>query len=399
MKLTAAALASITGTTAATSLAQTPQMGWNSWNSFKSNINASIIRETANFLVSLGLKDAGYNYLLLDEGWSSYERTADGYLQANATGFPDGIRALADEVHDKGLKLGLYGDSGILTCAFRPGSWGYEERDALTIAGWGVDYMKFDNCGGFQAMTNAPQERFLTMQNALLRTGRDIFYSVCEWGYQFPWHWGGNIGHSYRMSGDITTSFMNETACQCKTAYCLNTGYAGCSITTIMRKMREISVYQSPGHWLDMDLLEVGNFNMTVYMQQTHFAFWAALKSPLIISADLRKMTNESLAVLTNKDIIALNQDKLGLPVNYIEDASIEGYLQVWAGQINGGYALLIFNEKNYKQTVSVSFGDLGLGLKRAMQAKELWSGKSWGKISAVKTILEPYQTLVFKLS
>ncbi|KAL3434851.1 alpha-galactosidase/alpha-n-acetylgalactosaminidase [Aspergillus tetrazonus] len=399
MKLTAAALASIAGTTAATSLAQTPQMGWNSWNSFKSNINASIIRETADLLVSLGLKDAGYNYLLLDEGWSSYERTADGYLQANATGFPDSIKALADEVHDKGLKLGLYGDSGILTCAFRPGSWGYEERDALTIAGWGVDYLKYDNCGGFQAMTNAPQERFLAMQNALLRTGRDIFYSVCEWGYQFPWHWGGNIGHSYRMSGDITTSFMNETACQCKTAYCLNTGYAGCSITTIMRKMREISVYQSPGHWLDMDLLEVGNFNMTMYMQQTHFAFWAALKSPLIISADLRKMTNESLAVLTNIDIIALNQDKLGLPVNYIEDASIEGYLQVWAGQINGGYALLIFNEKSYKQTASVSFGDLGLSLKGAMQAKELWSGKSWGKISAVKAILEPYQTLVFKLS
>ncbi|KAL4821209.1 glycoside hydrolase superfamily [Aspergillus spinulosporus] len=399
MKLTAAALGAVVGTTTATSLAQTPQMGWNSWNSFKSNINVSVIRETADLLASLGLKDAGYNYLILDEGWSSYERTADGYLQANATGFPDGIKALADEVHDKGLKLGIYGDSGIFTCAFRPGSWGYEERDALTIAGWGVDYLKYDNCGGFQAMTNAPQERFLAMQNALLRSGREIFYSVCEWGYQFPWHWSGNIGHSYRMSGDITTSFINETACQCKTAYCLNTGYAGCSVTTIMRKMREISVYQSPGHWLDMDLLEIGNFNMTLYMQQTHFAFWAALKSPLIISADLRKMTNESLAVLTNKDIIALNQDKLGLPVDYIKDASIEGYLQVWAGQVDGGYAVLIFNEKSYKQTASVSFDDLGLGVKRAMQAKELWSGKSWGKISSVKTILEPYQTLVFKLS
>ncbi|EAA65341.1 hypothetical protein AN0022.2 [Aspergillus nidulans FGSC A4] len=192
MKLTAAALASIAGTTAATSLAQTPQMGWNSWNSFKLNINASILSEIADLLVSLGLKDTGYNYLLLNEGWSSYERTADGYLQANTTGFPDGIKALADEVHDKGLKLGLYGDSGILTCAFRTGSWGYEERDALTIAGWGIDYLKYDNCGGFRAMTNAPQERFLAMQNALLRTGRDIFYSVCEWGYQFPWHWGAN---------------------------------------------------------------------------------------------------------------------------------------------------------------------------------------------------------------
>ncbi|KAL4860953.1 glycoside hydrolase superfamily [Aspergillus spectabilis] len=272
-----------------TPLGATPQMGFNTWNSFKVNYDQAIIYEVADLLISLGLRDAGYNHLLLDEGWSDWSRTESGFLQSNQTTFPDGIKPLANHVHSLGLKLGLYGDSGILTCGFRPGSWGYEERDARTLAEWGVDYWKYDNCGGSQAMTHTPQERFRTMQSALLSSGREIFYSVCQWGFQFPWHWGGSIGHSYRMSGDITASFINETGCPCKTAYCLNTGYAGCSVTSVLRKMREISVYQEQAHWLDMDMLEVGVGSMTVHMQQTHFAFWAALKSPLIIGADLRK--------------------------------------------------------------------------------------------------------------
>lgn len=185
--------ATAAGAMAASSLGSTPQMGFNTWNSFKGNYNQSIIHDVADLMVSLGLKDVGYNYLLLDEGWSDMERTDEGYLQANRTTFPDGIKPLAERVHEMGLKIGLYGDSGVLTCGFRPGSWGYEERDAMTLAEWGVDYWKYDNCGGFQAMTSAPQERFLTMQNALLRTGREIFFSVCEWGFQFPWHWGGGM--------------------------------------------------------------------------------------------------------------------------------------------------------------------------------------------------------------
>ncbi|KAL3463718.1 glycoside hydrolase superfamily [Aspergillus heterothallicus] len=382
-----------------TKLAQTPQMGFNTWNSFKANYNESVINHIADLVLSLGLKDAGYNYLLLDEGWSDLSRTSDGYLQSNQTTLPNGIAPLADRVHDMGLKLGLYGDSGILTCGFRPGSWGYEERDALTLAGWGVDYWKYDNCGGFQAMSNAPQERFALMRDALERTGREIFYSVCEWGFQFPWHWGGAIGHSYRMSGDITASFINETGCPCKTAYCLNTGYAGCSVTSIMRKMREISVYQEQGHWLDMDMLEVGVGDMTVYMQQTHFAFWAALKSPLIIGADLRTLKKESLDILTNPDIIAINQDPLGKPVHYVEEVSVEGSVQIWAGEIKGGNVVLMFNEKSYPQEVELSLKKLGLGIQRPVRAKELWSGKSWGKIDQIQTKLEAYQTLVFRIT
>lgn len=173
-------------------LGQTPQMGWNSWNTFKSQINSSVIENTVQLFEHLGLKDVGYEYILLDEGWSDYSRTADGYLQPNLTSFPNGIKPLIDDIHAKGLKIGLYGDSGILTCGFRPGSWGYEERDAQTLARWGVDYWKYDNCGGFQAMTEPPQVRFGIMQKALELSGRQIFYSVCEWGYQFPWHWGGS---------------------------------------------------------------------------------------------------------------------------------------------------------------------------------------------------------------
>ncbi|CEN60445.1 Putative Alpha-galactosidase [Aspergillus calidoustus] len=399
MRFSLAALLLAAAGTTASKLAQTPQMGFNTWNSFKANYNESTITHIASLLISLGLHDAGYNYLLLDEGWSDMSRTDDGYLQSNQTTFPDGIAPLADRVHDMGLKLGLYGDSGILTCGFRPGSWGYEERDARTLASWGVDYWKYDNCGGFQAMSNAPQERFGLMRDALERSGREIFYSVCEWGFQFPWHWGGDIGHSYRMSGDITAKFINETGCPCKTAYCLNTGYAGCSVTSILRKMREISVYQERGHWLDMDMLEVGVGEMTVYMEQTHFAFWAALKSPLIIGADLRTLRNESLAVLTNRDIIAINQDSLGKPVHFIEGVSVEGSVQVWAGEVKGGNVVLVFNEKSYPQDVHVSLKELGLGIERPVRARELWSGKSWGKIDRVKAQLGAYQTLVFRIT
>lgn len=208
-----------------------------------------------------------------------------------------------------------------------------------------------------------------------------------------------DIGHSYRMAGDITASFINETGCACKTAYCLNTGYAGCSVVTNIKKMREISQYQTPGHWADMDGLEIGNINMTIYQQQTHFTFWAALKSPLIISTDLATLSHESTALLTNKDIIALNQDSLGKVVNYVETASTEGSIQVWAGEIQDGHVVLLFNEKSFQQTYKVSFNSLGLNIAGLKGVKELWSGKSYGKSHTIAAKLAPYQTLVFKLA
>ncbi|RAK73168.1 glycoside hydrolase family 27 protein [Aspergillus fijiensis CBS 313.89] len=357
-------------------------MGWNSWNAYKANINESVVVQSAQLLTTLGLKDAGYDYVLVDDGWADYSRTAEGYLQANATSFPSGIPALADKIHAQGLKLGLYGDSGMLTY----------------LGGLGVDYWKYDNCGGYQAMTEAPQVRFGIMQKALQLVGREILYSVCEWGYQFPWHWGGEIGHSYRMSGDITNVFANETGCPCKTAYCLNTGYASCSVMSIIRKMREISQYQSRGHWMDMDMLEIGNAEMTLYQQQTHFAFWAALKSPLIIGADLSKLSDDALKVLTNKQIIAISQDPLGQPANYVQNASSEGSSQVWAGSVENGYVVLLLNEKSYPQELKVDFETLGLQLSITVNVTELWTRRSLGKIGSFSGTLQAYQTLVFRL-
>lgn len=200
------------------------------------------------------------------------------------------------------------------------------------------------------------------------------------------------------MSGDITGVFINETSCDCKTAYCLDTGYAGCSVVTIIQKMREISQYQSPGHFADMDMLEIGNANMTLYQQQTHFAFWSALKSPLIIGADINSLSNESISVLTNKEIISINQDPLGTAINYIESASIEGSIQVWAGRLEDGDVVLLFNQKSYPQTSALSFSSLGIGSSASRDVRELWSGKNWGRTSKVNAFLEPYQTLVFKL-
>jgi alpha-galactosidase len=198
------------------------------------------------------------------------------------------------------------------------------------------------------------------------------------------------------MSGDITTSFTNETSCQCKTAYCLNTGYAGCSVLTIINKMKEISQYQVRGHWLDMDMLEVGNANFTLHQQQTHFAFWAALKSPLIIGADLSKLANDSVAILTNQAIISLNQDRLGEPVIYREEFSKEGLFQVWTGKIEGGFIVLLLNEKSYPQTVSLALSGLGLGSPK--KVVELWSDKKLANSTNFDGILESYQTLVFKV-
>ncbi len=219
--------------------------------------------------MSSGLSRAGYNYLILDEGWQAFTRDANGRQQANATRFPAGISSLSNFIHKQGLKIGLYrceeiysfadplltgnSDAGIYDCAFYPGSYGYEDLDANTYASWGVDYLKYDNCGGFHANTVSPQERFLSMGNALKNSGRDIFYSLCQWGNQFPWFWADQFSHSYRMSGDITSSFASDKSGVCKTAYCLNTGYAGVSVLTMIRKMREISGFQNPGSWGTMD--------------------------------------------------------------------------------------------------------------------------------------------------
>lgn len=260
------------------------------------------------------------------------------------------------------LDSSLTFECSIIGCSpTSPGSWGYEELDALTYAEWSVDYLKYDNCGSFEAGTVAPPARFRPMRDALINSGREILYSLCQWGDQFPWFWADQVGHSYRISGDITSTFSDKGSdCACKTAYCLNTGYAGCSVMTIIRKMREISGFQHIGSFADMDMLEIGVANMTLEEQRTHLSFWAALKSPLIIGADLNKISNESLSVLKNTAVIDVSQDELGTAVRYLPTLSGEHSSQVWAGPLAKNRTLVLaFNELETAQIITVPLSEV----------------------------------------
>ncbi|KAF3356922.1 hypothetical protein VDGD_04757 [Verticillium dahliae] len=405
-----ATVAPVFGLTGPFKRAQRPQMGWNSWNTFKLGINQTIVEGTAQALVDTGLRDAGYTYLVMDDGWQNLTRGPDGRQQANATRFPSGLKVLADEVHEKGLKFGLYSDAGIFGCGFQPGSLGYEELDAQTYADWGMDYLKYDNCGGFYGNTRPVQERFQIMSRALKNTGRDIFYAVCQWGHQWPWYWADQFTDSYRMSGDIHAKFRDDGNSVCKTAYCLNTGYAGVSVLTMIRKMREISGFQKKGSWADMDMLEVGvNRNFTLHQDQTHLSFWAALKSPLIIGADITTIRRSSLDVLLKKEIIGINQDDLGVAVSYVAELSKEDEIQVWAGPVkykryNHVALALNYNVVNHTADIELPWSKLPgfQGCKNGnVRVRDVWEDKDLvsGKESITLQEVAQDQTKVLLLS
>ncbi len=289
-------------------LAPTPPMGWNSWNHFACEVDEHLIMEVADAMVESGMKDAGYVYLNIDDCWHG-ERDSLGFIHPDPDRFPNGMKALADYIHSKGLKLGIYSDAGWQTCAGRPGSRGYEYQDALMYARWGVDYLKYDWCNteGLNA-----QGAYLTMRNALYAAGRPIVFSLCEWGNNEPWKWGKNIGHLWRISGDIYNCFD-----------CVKDhgGWNSWGVLQILdiRDNDEIRKYAGPGHWNDPDMMEVGN-GMSVSEDRAHFSLWCMLAAPLITGNDIRTMNEETKAILTNELAIAVNQDTLG----------IQGYRQ-WA--------------------------------------------------------------------
>ncbi|CAG9952165.1 unnamed protein product [Clonostachys rosea f. rosea IK726] len=389
-------------------LGRKPQLGWNSWNSFKLNVSDELIRATADAIVDKGLAQLGYEYVVIDDGWQDDKRDPNGALRPNTTRFPHGIASTADYVHSKGLKIGIYSDAGTYTCGFYPGSHGYEELDAQTFATWGIDYLKYDNCGGFQSNTLSVQERFLKMSYALAQSGRQVFYSLCQWGNQFPWLWADQIGESYRMSGDIHKYFSKDGARVCATAYCMNQGYAGVSVLTMIRKMREIGPFSKPGSWADMDMLELGTWTMTEFEEQTHYSFWAALKSPLIIGADLNNISDTSLAILKNKEIVALNQDDGGKPISYLPDLSVEGKTQVWAGPLKSGqkqHVILALNYGSGDTDITVPISEVpglrGISNRYALNVRDVWSRKDIGKLGDNITLsgVKPAQTKVIVVS
>lgn len=379
-------------------LALTPQMGWNSWNKFGTDINEQMVKEMADALVSTGLKDAGYNHILLDDGWMEMERDAQGNLVPHREKFPNGIKVVADYVHSKGLKFGLYNCAGSKTCAGYPGSRGHEYQDALKYAEWGVDYLKYDWCS--TGKLNA-EEAYITMRDAIYAAGRPILLSICEWGTDAPWKWAQSVGHSWRTTGDIYNCFS------CKHDH---GGYFSWGALNIldMRNQDELRKAAGPDHWNDMDMLEVGNGGLTPDEERTHFALWAILNSPLLLGNDLRNMSPQVLDILTNKEIIAINQDSLGIQGFKYKK---EGTVEIWVKpMVNDEWAFCFFNRSQQpsdftfnweRETIKDNIFDKEITFNRdnIYKIKDLYQHKVIGNTKKVlKQKLEPNQSLVVKI-
>ena len=335
-------------------LALRPPMGWNSWNKFGCNIREDLVRQAADQMVESGLRQAGYEYVLIDDCWQG-ERDAEGRITADPVKFPSGIRALSDYVHSKGLKFGIYSDAGVKTCGGRPGSRGHEYQDAIQYAAWGVDYLKYDWCA---TGTQDARASYLTMSDALRSTNRPIVFSMCEWGTARPWLWASAVGNLWRTTGDIWDHWQG------KKTYSLG-------MMDIVDLQVGLSSFAGPGHWNDPDMLEVGNGGMTAEEYQTHFSLWAELAAPLIAGNDLSKMTPETKSILTNAEVIAVDQDALGKQGDRVAK---QGDVEVWSRPLaNGGRSVVLLNRGEAAHDVSVRWQDLGYPEGLKLRVRDLW--------------------------
>jgi alpha-galactosidase len=354
-------------------LAATPPMGWNSWNHFGCDVDEKLIRDTADAMVASGMSDVGYEYINIDDCWHG-ARDSNGFIQPDPERFPSGMKALADYVHAQGLKLGIYSDAGAKTCAGRPGSRGHEYQDALTYARWGIDYLKYDWChtGGLDA-----EEAYLTMRDALYAAGRPIVLSICEWGTNSPWEWGPEIGHLWRTTGDITACFDCEVGHGTWTSW---------GVLRILDKQLGLREYAGPGHWNDPDMLEVGN-GMTVSEDRAHFSMWAMLAAPLLAGNDLRTMSEATRLTLTNAEVIAVDQDPLGVQGFR---ALAEGELEIWFKPLaDGDWAMCVLNRGTAAARVEFDWskervaddlsGRRAVFDKTVYRVRDLWSGRELG--------------------
>jgi len=321
-------------------LAKTPPMGWNSWNRFRCDVNEKLIREAANAMVSSGMKEAGYKYIIIDDCWHG-KRDSLGFIHADPKRFPSGIKALADYVHSLGLKFGIYTDAGWKTCAGKPGSRGYEYQDAISYAKWGVDYLKDDFC--FADFLDA-HGAYLTMRNALYSAGRPIVFSLCEGGDNKPWEWGKDVGHLWRTTSDIYAAFDTLE---------IHNGWNALGVLRILDLQKGIRKYSGPDHWNDPDMLEVGN-GMSVNEDRAHFSMWCMLAAPLIAGNDLFNMNKETKEILTNKEAIAVDQDSLGISgFSY----SSKDELEIWAKPLcDGDWAICFLNRGSEEIQVNFSW-------------------------------------------
>lgn len=318
-------------------IALTPPMGWNSWNKFACDIDENLVKQIADAMAATGMKDAGYTYINIDDCWHG-ERDSLGFIHPNPQHFPSGMKALSDYVHSKGLKLGIYSDAGWKTCGGRPGSRGYEFQDAMTYASWGIDYLKYDWCN--TEALNA-EGAYLTMRDALYKAGRPIVFSLCEWGNNKPWEWGAAIGHLWRTTGDIYNCFD-----------CIKDHgtWKSWGVMYILDMQDGLRKYAGPDHWNDPDMMEVGN-GMSVNEDRAHFSMWAMLAAPLIAGNDLRNMSQKTLEILTNRDVISVDQDSLGIQgFKYSAKDSVE----IWFKPlVKGDWAMCILNRSKENKKVT----------------------------------------------
>lgn len=359
-------------------VAMTPPMGWNSWNHFHRNVTDAVIRQQADAMVKSGMRDAGYVYINIDDTWEG-GRDAQGNILTNSK-FPD-MKALADYVHSKGLKLGIYSSPGAKTCAGFEGSLGHEEQDAKTYAAWGIDYLKYDLCGlrvqmkaagSPEAAHKVMVDAYVKMRDALRSTGRPIVYSLCQYGVDDVWKWGPSVGGNlWRTTGDISDSYAR--------------------MEEIGFNQLGLAQYAGPGHWNDPDMLEVGNGGMTTDEYKTHMSLWAILAAPLLAGNDLTAMSPETLAILTNRDVIAVDQDKLGKQGDRV---TADGVTETWARPLEGGAeAIGVFNRGTSTATTQVDFHKFGFS--GAVKARDLWLHKDLGSITGPYRVTVPAHGVV----
>ncbi len=341
-------------------LAVTPPMGWNDWNRYGCAISDSLIRQQADAMVSSGLKAAGYQYINIDDCWAASSRDSSGNIVANSSKFPNGIKAVADYVHSKGLKLGIYADAGTATCAGYPGMYGHEQQDANTYASWGVDYIKVDWCN-----TNGlnPQTQYTKIHNALANTGRAIVFSLCSWGQGSPWLWGSSVGNLWRTTGDISDNWT--------------------SMLSNFDSSATHAAYAGSGGWNDPDMLEVGNGGMSATEDQTHFSLWAISAAPLILGNDMTNMSASAKSTLTNTEVIAVDQDSLGVQGTKVSDSN---GLQVWSKKLSGtgNVAVVLLNRNTSASNITVNWSSIGLS--GSASVRNLWSHTNVGSFNGSYT-------------
>ncbi|MGW5735918.1 MULTISPECIES: NPCBM/NEW2 domain-containing protein [Streptomyces] len=359
-------------------LALTPPMGFNNWNSThcRTEFDEAMVKGIADLFVEKGLKEAGYQYVNLDDCWALPERDANGKLVPDPKRFPGGIKAVADYVHAKGLKLGIYTSAGTKTCSDIgfPGALGHEVSDARQFADWGVDYLKYDNCNnqGVDA-----KKRYVAMRDALKATGRPIVYSICEWGENKPWEWAADVGHLWRTTGDISDTWS--------------------SMLSIMKQNLPLAKHAGPGRWNDPDMLEVGNGGMTDTEYRTHFSMWSIMAAPLLIGSDLRKATPETFEIIGNEEVIAVDQDPLGKQGDVL---SSEGGRWVVAKEMkDGSRAVALFNETGTAQSIATTAKAVGLPAADGYTLRDLWKHKSYNTAGRISATVPAHGTVLLRVS